>query len=107
MPARGEQDVSLRAIYTPASATRPLPTFGVSRPDSGKLRQENMTGVEVGYRGQLTHQLGFDASLYRYRYSHVVSTQLSGGYLVSNAIPPYYVIEATRNNDLGGWLSGA
>ncbi len=108
MPARGEQDVTLRAVYTPPTSTAPfLPVFTISRPDGGQLRQENMEGVELGYRGHLTQQLGFDASLYRYRYSHVVTTRLGAAYPVLMPLPVYFVQETVRNNDLGGWLSGA
>ncbi len=107
MPARGEQDVTLRAVYTPPSSAVPLPVFTISRPDNGQLRQENMEGVEFGYRGHLAQQLAFDASLYRYRYSHVVSTRLGNAYPVPLPIPSYYIQETIRTNDLGGWLSGA
>lgn len=106
MPARGEQDVTLRSAYSPPSASQPVPVFTLARPSSEQLRPESMEGIELGYRKQVTQQFGVDASLYRYRYSHIVSSQL--GNVTPQFTPMFHVVqEVMRNSDASGWLSGA
>lgn len=98
MPARAEFDVTTLAGYQ-------LPVSFRSQPGALPLRQETMEGVELGYRSQLTQQLSVDVSVFRYRYSNVVSSTLK------QAPPEFWngfvVLNLDRNNGGNGWLSGA
>lgn len=106
MPARAEFDVTLLTGYRPPTATTPPVAFR-AEPGAQPLHQEKMQGVELGYRGQLTQQLGLDVSIYRYRYSDIVSG--SEGTIFPRVL--YGIPIAFQNIDRcncgNGWLNGA
>lgn len=112
MPARAEYDVSMYTGYQPPNLALPfpfnLPVIFRAQPGSRKLRHETMEGLELGYRSQLAQQLSVDLSVYRYRYSDVVSSTLgSQSVLVYNPLVMLAVQNLDRCNCGNGWLSGA
>ena len=107
MPARAEFDVSILTGYQPPTLFTPPVVFR-AQPGSQALRQETMKGVELGYRSQLTNQLGIDISVYRYRYTDIVSsTQGTTLFPVIMYGIPIAVQNLDRCNCGNGWLSGA
>lgn len=67
-----------------------------------------MEGVELGYRSQLSQQLGVDVSVYRYRYSDVVSSMQGNMlYPVVMSGVQLAIQNLDRCNCGNGWLSGA
>lgn len=108
MPARGEQDVSIYAVYKPPTATVPFPIVVRAQPGNQPLQEERMEGFELGYRSQLTQQLSVDTTIYRYRYSDIVTSTLGGYDTISIGggvtLP---VQNLDRSNGGSGWLSGA
>ncbi|MBP5985754.1 MAG: TonB-dependent receptor [Azonexus sp.] len=112
MPARAEYDVSIYTGYQPPNLALPfpfnLPVVFRAQPGSKKLHQETMEGVELGYRSQLAQQFGIDLSVYRYRYSDIVSSTLgSQSVLVYNPFVMLAVQNLDRCNCGNGWLNGA
>lgn len=107
MPARAEFDVSILTGYQPPTLFTPPVVFR-AQPGSQALRQETMEGVELGYRSQLTNQLGIDISVYRYRYTDIVSSTLGTTLfpVIMYGIP-IAVQNLDRCNCGNGWLSGA
>jgi iron complex outermembrane receptor protein len=66
-----------------------------------------MEGFELGYRSTFAQQIGVDISIYRYRYSDIVSsTQGSTNMVLLYGIPTI-IQTLDRNNGPAGWLSGA
>ncbi|MDP2882898.1 MAG: TonB-dependent receptor [Azonexus sp.] len=114
MPARAEFDVTMLAGYLPPpnpylpAPYNLLPVVFRAQPGNASLRPETMEGFELGYRSQLSQRLGVDVSVYRYRYSDIVSSA-QGNMLFPVFISgvPLAVQNLDRNNDGNGWLSGA
>lgn len=112
MPARAEYDVTMLTGYIPPNPALPfpynLPTAIRARPNSAPLHQETMEGFELGYRRQFAPQIGVDLSIYRYRYSDIVSSN-QGGLPVLDSIYgiPFAYQNLDRCNCANGWLSGA
>lgn len=107
MPARAEFDVTVLNGYQPPTAFTP-PVVYRAQPGSAALRQESMEGFELGYRSQLNQQLGVDVSVYRYRYTDIVSsTQGNTLYPVLISGIPLAIQNLDRCNCANGWLSGA
>jgi iron complex outermembrane receptor protein len=106
MPARAEFDVTMLTGYQPPTLFTPPVVFR-AQPGNASLRQETMEGFELGYRSQLSQRLGVDISVYRYRYTDIVSsTQGNTSIQVLYGIPIVFQ-NLDRNNDGNGWLSGA
>jgi iron complex outermembrane receptor protein len=107
MPARAEFAVTMLTGYLPPTLSTPPVVFR-AQPGSTPLRQETMEGFELGYRSQLTQQLGVDISVYRYRYTDVVSS-IQGTMLYPVVISgiPLAIQNLDRCNCGNGWLSGA
>ncbi len=75
LPAQAERDVTaLTAIQAP-TATVPLPILIRTTPGAETLKAERMSGLELGYRTQLSASVGIDLSGYRYRYRDRVSAR--------------------------------
>ena len=66
-----------------------------------------MEGIELGYRSQLTQQLGVALSVYRYRYSDIVSSSAGSQFVQVLYTIPIAFQNLDRNNAGNGWLSGA
>jgi len=107
MPARAEFEVTMLTGYLPPTSTTPPVAFR-AQPGNAPLRQETMEGVELGYRSQLSQQLGVDVSVYRYRYSDVVSSMQGNMlYPVVMSGVQLAIQNLDRCNCGNGWLSGA
>ncbi len=107
MPARAEFEVTMLTGYQPPTLSTPPVVFR-AKPGNAPLRQETMEGIELGYRSQLSQQLGVDVSVYRYRYTDVVSsTQGTMLYPVVISGVPLAFQNLDRCNCGDGWLSGA
>ena len=106
MPARAEYDVTmLTGFVAPTLLTPPIAIR--ARPGNQPLRQETMEGFELGYRRQFAPQIGVDLSLFRYRYSDIVSSTYAGFQPDVLYGIPFAYQNLDRNNDGNGWLSGA
>ncbi len=106
MPARAEFDVTMLTGYIPPTSVTP-PVVLRAQPSAQPLRQETMEGIELGYRSQLTQQLGVDLSVYRYRYSDIVSSSAGSQFVQVLYTIPIAFQNLDRNNAGNGWLSGA
>jgi len=106
MPARAEFDVTMLTGYLPPTLFTP-PVVYRAQPGTEPLRQEKMEGFELGYRSQLTQQLNFDATVYRYRYSDIVTSTLGDFLFPPFSGLPFPVQNLDRSNGGSGWLSGA
>jgi iron complex outermembrane receptor protein len=113
MPARAEFDVTMYTGYVPPPYPSLPPSPGnlatafKARPGAQPLFQETMEGFELGYRTQLTQQFGVDATVYRYRYSDIVSSTLGSAALTMLYGMPVVIQNLDRCNCGNGWLSGA
>lgn len=108
MPARAEYDITMLTGFKPPVPPFVPPVAFRAQPGSQPLRQEKMEGFEIGYRKQFAPQFGVDLSVYRYRYSDIVSSTLG-----STQFPvflygiPFAYQNLDRCNCASGWLSGA
>lgn len=107
MPARAEFDVTMLTGYVPPVPPFTPPVVLRPQPGSAPLRQESMEGFELGYRSQLSQQLGVDISVYRYRYTDIVSSTLGSTDLQILYSIPIVFQNLDRQNGGNGWLSGA
>lgn len=112
MPARAEQHVTINTTYTPPNPALFQPAVLTrAKPGLSELRQETAKSIEMGFRTQLTPQTSIDLSIYRSRYSDIVSSRLGAQHvetLVLSGVPITYVVQdLDRANGLNGWLNGA
>lgn len=108
MPSRGEQDVSIYVGYQPPTASIPFPVVLNAQPGNQPLYKETMEGFELGYRSQLTQQLSFDATVFQYRYSDIVTSSLGGNGAIAIGGGFFLPVQnLDRTNGGNGWLSGA
>ncbi|MGB0127523.1 MAG: TonB-dependent receptor [Rhodocyclaceae bacterium] len=101
-PSRRELDaqIDFAAATTDAAGNRlPMPFLIRIAPNQDhKLHSEKLTGLDLGYRHQLGHDLYLDLAAYEYRYDDLRSLGL-GAFQFVNSATPYLALDWVTNND--------
>lgn len=104
--SRGEQDADLTyAVLPPQSPLLPLPTEVRVRAPEDALQAERLSGYELGYRGELTSYVFFDAVLFHHRLSRLRSAGVQTPQVVAGP-PPRVQLDFLTDNGGSARITG-
>jgi iron complex outermembrane receptor protein len=101
VPSRLESDLSLTAIFNPAT-----PTF-IRVTGTNDFQPERLTAYELGYRVQPTDRLFVDLALFHNDYTRLLSLEPGTQFTETTPPPTHDVIPYFLLNRLGGDVRGA